>query len=114
MSTERVYAKETRAQHSEESILYSVDFTPCLGDAESLTGQTPTAEINPSTGVTVGSAAVNSSTFENGDGETVAAGKGVTVRVSGLTATTEYVLKVKCATSASNTFVVLCQIRCEA
>lgn len=114
MSTEAVYAKEVRAQHSEESILYSVDFTPCLGTSESLAGQTPAASISPSTGVTVGSAAVNSSTFENGDGETVAVGKGVTVRISGLTGTTEYVLKVKCATSASNTFVVLCPIRCEA
>lgn len=114
MSTETVYSKEVRAQHSEDSVLYSFDFTPILGESESLTGQTPTASISPSTGVTVGTPTVTTSTFTNGDGETVAVGKGVSVRVSGLTATTEYVLKVKCATSASNTFTMLNRIRCEA
>lgn len=111
--SDTVKAIETHAQHSEESVLYNIDFTGNLAESETLTGS-PSASISPSTDVTLGTPAINVATFVNNDGDTVAVGKGVTVRVSTLTAVTDYILKVKCSTTASNTYAVLCPIRCEA
>lgn len=112
MST--VYAKETAAQHSSESLLYSCGFLAVLAESEVFTGYTPVASISP-TGPTVGTPVVNTAAFVDGNGSTVAAGKGLQVRVSGLTAITDYVLTVTCETTASpNKHTMLCRIRCEA
>jgi hypothetical protein len=105
-----VAASRAKVKHSAESILFGIDFTKLLVSGETLSG-TPTVAGSPS-GLTIGSPAINASApFENDEGGTVAAGKGVQVRLSGGASGTDYTLTVTSATSAGNTRVGVCTLQ---
>ena len=111
MSCETVYSEQIHVQHPSDSVLRGFDFTELLADGETLTG-TPVITPSPASGITLGSPAVNVATFPDDDGNTVAIGKGVQCRVSGLTAGQDYNLRVVCSTSDSNTFGLQCLLQC--
>jgi hypothetical protein len=98
-------------KHPDESVLFGLDFGNLLASGETLSSVTVTA--TPS-GLTIGTAAVQSSAFtDEFTGATVAANEGAKVRISGGTAGTDYALKCTATTSGSNTrvFVATLQVR---
>lgn len=111
-------AKNPEPKHSSESILYGVNFTPILtATGETLTG-TPTATLqslsppaNTTPALTLGSPAVNAATFVDDDGNTVAIGMGVLVRIAAGVSPTDYAIVITCATTAGNTRSVVCTVR---
>lgn len=106
--TESVSAVAARTKHPSESILYAIDFTALLSSGETLSG-TPTVTGSPS-GLTIGTPAVNTATLVDDEGNTVAIGKAVQVRISAGTAGIDYVLTVSCATTGSDTRVGVCKL----
>ena len=102
-------ASAPKVKHSSESLLFGVDFTKLMAAGETLTGA-PSVSVAP-TGPTVSGAAVNSQSFTNDDGGTVAAGAGVQFRASGGVSPTDYTLTVTCGTSAGNTRTVVCTLQ---
>lgn len=103
-------ASKPKVKTSGESILFGFDLTPLLASGETLTGTptvtcTATSETGGSTSdLTVsGSPIVNTSTFANDEGGTVAIGAGVQCRISAGHATYDYTLLISCGTSLSNT-----------
>ena len=101
-----VEATRVKVKHSDESILFGFDFTPLLVSGETLTG-TPTVVADVA-GLTINSTPlVNTATFADDEGGTVAIGKAVQCRISGGTNGSDYTLTATCGTSASNTRVVV-------
>lgn len=94
-----------------EDILYGVSFANLLASGETLTG-TPTVTADKA-GLTIGTPAVNAATFTDLDGNTVAIGAGVQVRISGGTDGVDYRLEVSCGTTDSNTREVDCRLNVE-
>jgi len=97
-----------KVKHSTESILFGVDFTKLLAAGEILAG---TPWVTGGTGLTLGGPIVNTATFVNDDGATVAIGAGVQIRISGGVSPTDYVLTIGCATNQSNTRTVVCTLQ---
>lgn len=98
-----------KVMHTGESLLVGFDFTPLLRKdpttravAETLTG-TPT--VTDASGVlTIGTPAVNAAAYLGDEGQTVAIGCAVQVRISGAGVSgTDYTLTVSCGTTDSNT-----------
>lgn len=85
----------------------AINFSGKLDSTESLSG-TPT--VTATTGVTIASATRNSTTITI-DGESVAANKAVTFRVSGGTAGNSYTITTTCGTDASLAQTLQCTIR---
>ena len=106
--TESVQATSARTKHPSESIAYAIDFTSLLSTGETLTG-TPTVSGSP-TGLTIGTPAVNTATIIDDEGNTVAIGKAVQVRISGGTDSIDYSLTISCSTTASDTRVGVCKL----
>jgi hypothetical protein len=104
-------AKDPKSKHPLESILYGIDFSPLLVAGETLTGA-PT--ITGGADLTITGAAVNTATFLNDAGKTVAIGAGIQVRVSGGTDQLDYPLVVSCLTSLGNTRAVVCPLEIRA
>lgn len=97
-------------KHPSETLRIDVDFTLYgLASSELLTG-TPVVTV---TGLTSASPVVNSATFVNRKGGTVAIGKGVQFTLAGGTAGNEYDVTVSCGTDGNpaqtlvGTFTVL-------
>lgn len=104
-------AKSPQVKHSAESILYGVNFTPLLLAGELLTGA-PTVTPDQTVGnLTLASIAINTATFTDDDGNTVAISQGVQVRVAGGLSPTDYALTVTCGTNQGNTRTVVCPLR---
>lgn len=103
-----VKAASPRVKHPNESILFGADFTRLLATGETLSA--PAVAVSPA-GPTITAIAVNTATFVNDDGETVAIGQGVRFRVAGGTAGTDYTLTVDAATSAGNTRTIVCELQ---
>lgn len=96
--TQRISA-EPIAKKPGESIYVGVDFTLYgLKSGESLTG---TPVVTPPSGITCGSPIVNTSTFVNRRGRTVAVGKGVQFLISGGTDGVSYDIAVSCGTNGT-------------
>lgn len=106
--TQSVSAVTAITKHPSESVLYAIDFTELLASGETLSG-TPTVAGSPS-GLTIGTPAVNTGTVVDDEGNTIAIGKAVQVRISGGTADTDYELTVSCGTTASDTRVGVCKL----
>jgi hypothetical protein len=104
-------AKDPKCKHPSESILFGVDFTALLAVGETLTG---TPSVTGQVNVSPTGPIVNTSTFLNDAGATVAIGAGVQVRVAGGTDSIDEFLIVSCGTSAGNTRVVLCPLEIRA
>lgn len=94
--------------HANASRLYGVNYTTWLTSAELCNG-TPTAVEETTTDLTIASVAVNTATFVDIRGNTVAIGKGIQFRVSGGTAGLTYTILVTTATDSSNTLP--CKVR---
>ena len=111
-------AKNPEPKHSSESILYGVNFMPILtATGETLTG-TPTATLqtitppaNTSPALTIAAPQIHVATCVDDDGNTVAVGMGVQVRVAAGVSPTDYQIAVTCATTAGNTRTVVCTVR---
>ena len=106
--TESVSAIAALTKHPSESVFYAVDFTNILASGETLSG-TPTVTVSP-TGPTIGAPTVNTGVLTDDEGNTVAIGKAVQVRVSAGTDGIDYTLTVSCATTASDTRVGTCKL----
>lgn len=106
-NADSVYALETIAIHPDDDRLFPIDFTGALNDGETLTG-TPTVAIDP-TGPTLSENAVNDQAIVNGQGQAVAAYCSALVRISGVSAPEDYVLRVTCDTTDGNRITVVCQ-----
>ena len=104
-----VSASRPKVKHSAESILFGFDFTRLLAAGELLTG-TPTVVSVPS-GPAISSIAVNSATFSNDEGGTVATGAGVQARIAGGAAGTDYLLTVTVITTTGNTRVLVATLQ---
>ncbi len=84
-----------------EVLRINVDFTLYgLDTSELLTGTPVVAEVE-TTDLTLGNKSVNTSTFLNRRGKTVAVGKGVQFTVSGGVAGTDYEITIQCGTTGS-------------
>lgn len=96
--TQRISA-EPIAKKPTEVLRVNVDFTLFgLASTELLTG---TPIVTPPTGITAGTPIVNTATFVNRRGRTVAVGKGVQFTISGGTDGTNYDIDVSCGTDGS-------------
>lgn len=90
-----ITADQILVKHSTEVKVWAFNFTPILRKdtsgalTELLTG-TPT--VTATTGITVANPAVNTTEIVRDDGSVIAVGAAVTVKVSGGTASNEYVL----------------------
>lgn len=93
-----------------ESLLYGISFADLLDAGETLSN--PAVSATP-TGLTIGTPAVNTATFTDINGNTVAIGEGVQVRISSGTDGVTYSLEVTCDTSDSNTREVDCTLNVE-
>jgi hypothetical protein len=103
-------SKERREMTKGESILYTADFTDALQASETLSSVTSVAETTTNT-LTVGSGAINTGGAITVDGTTIAINRAVQFRVSTASATVgESVVRVKVATSDSNTRTMDCRI----
>ena len=100
-----VQCQAPKLKHPSESRVYGIDFTRLLATGETLTGS-PTVTVSPS-GVTASGAAVNSATFLDDDGVTIAIGKGVQVRLAGGSDGADYLVTFSVGTSQSNTLVAV-------
>lgn len=101
---------ENRSMTKGESILYTADFTDKLQATETLSSVTSVTETT-SLGLTVGSGTINTGGAITVDGETIAVNKAVQFRVSCASATPgEAIVRVKVATSDSNTRTLDCRI----
>lgn len=107
-----VQCQVPKLKHPSESRVYGVDFTRLLAVGETLTGS-PTVTVAPS-GVTASGSVVNSSTFLDDDGVTIAVGKGVQVRLAGGSDGSDYVVTISVGTSQSNTLVVVATLQVRA
>jgi hypothetical protein len=114
-------AKFDKVKHSTESILYGVNFGPLLippppgvspPAAELLTGA-PTVAIAPVTVPPLANTVpiVNLAAFVDDDGNTVAIGQGVQVRISAGVSPTDYTLTVSCGTSQGNLRTIVCTLQ---
>jgi len=87
---------EPLSKHASASRTYGFDFSPLLKSGEILSG-TPTVTITPAGELEASGAQVNSSQFDDPDGNTsIAATKGVTALFSGGESGTEYSVEVSC------------------
>jgi hypothetical protein len=89
-----------------ESILYGISFADLLDAGETLSS--PTVTDTPTGDLTIGTPAVNTATFVDIKGDTVAIGEGVQVRISAGTDGVRYRIEVSCTTTDSNTREVDC------
>jgi hypothetical protein len=74
-------AARKKAKTTSENLLYGADFTLLLNSGETLTG-TPVIRNQP-TGLTFASPVVNTGSLTGDDGQTIAIGAAVQVRISG-------------------------------
>jgi L-cysteine desulfidase len=101
-------SKENRELTKGESILWTADFTEKLQESETISSVTSCTETT-SLGLTVGTGGRNSTAITV-DGESIAQYKAVQVRISAESATAgEAIVRVKVATSDSNTRTLDCR-----
>jgi hypothetical protein len=97
-----------------ESILYGFAMDELLNDDETYTGtpsvtcvavdvQVGAASAGATTDLTFGSPLVNTATFEDDEGNTVAVGEGIQCRINGGLLSNWYQLLISCGTSDGNT-----------
>lgn len=91
-------APQRQTMSASETRLVSIDFTNKLDSGESLTG-TVTTTVSP-TGPTISNAAVSSGALTI-NGATVAAGKAVQFKITGVTAATTYTVTASVATDST-------------
>jgi hypothetical protein len=104
-----IVSKEQREMSKGESILYTADFTDALQSSETISSVTSVTETT-SNGLTVGSGAANTGGSITVDGTTIAINRAVQFRISAASATVgESVVRVKVATSDSNTRTLDCR-----
>jgi hypothetical protein len=95
------------SKHASAERTYGFDFSPQLKTGETLTG-TPTITATPADELTIASVQVNSSHFDDPDGNTsIAASKGVTAKISGGESGTVYTLVVTATIATSGEVVAL-------
>ncbi len=87
-------------KRSYESILYDFDCTDDLSASETISS-VATVTSEP-TGLTFGTAVINTSTTTYPDGRSAAAGKAIQVRISGGTNGVQYKIRARYATNLSN------------
>lgn len=104
-------ASRPKVKHSTESILFGIDFTKLLQAGESLSGAPTVVMTSPASGLALGGPLVNTGSFTNDDGGTVAIGAGVQVRIAGGAAGVDYVLTASCTTNQGNTRTVVCTLQ---
>jgi hypothetical protein len=99
-----------------ESLLYGVSFAALLDASETLTG-TPAVVEQTTSDLTISAVAVNTATFLDANGDTVAIGEGVQFRVGAdgdnSNSGNSYWLDVQSGTSDSNTREVDVKLRIE-
>lgn len=100
---------ESREITKGESILFTADFTDQLQASETISSVTSVSETT-SASLTVGSGTANTGGAITVDGESIAINRAVQFRVSASSATAgEAVVRVKVATSDSNTRTLDCR-----
>ena len=105
-----IVSKEQREMSKGESILYTADFTDALQASETLSSVTSVTETTANS-LTVGSGAINTGGAITVDGTTIAINRAVQFRIAAASATVgESVVRVRVATSDSNTRTLDCRI----
>ena len=118
MSYIEITAAETWSITTSESRLFTCDFTDLLASGETITSVSGTSGgvtlgVSGSADLTIGSGAVNTDAITDDDGNTVAIGKAVQVRISAAAGIvgTVYDVLFTCTTSASNRLQQVCKLQ---
>ena len=118
MSYQEITADQVWHLAEDESRLFTCDFTNLLGSGETInavsgTNGGVTLGVGSITGFTVGTPAVNVATITRDDGETIAVGKAVQVRLTetGATVGQTYDVVFWVATTASNRLTQVCKLK---
>lgn len=112
-----VAASKPKVKSSGESILFGFDFTKLLRSGETLSGTpdvtcTAAAGSGTATGdLTITSVLVNVSAFDNDEGGSVSAGKGVQARIAGGVTGGDYTVRCRAATTQGDTRDLICTLQ---
>lgn len=109
MSYYEITAQEVWSITTSESRLFTCDFTDLLASGETISGVSGTSGgvtlgVSADAAITVGTPAVNTDTIADDNGDTIAIGKAIQVRLSASAGVvgTPYDVLFTCATSANN------------
>lgn len=118
MSYQEITADQIWHLAEDESRLFTCDFTNLLASGETITIATGisggfTYGVTTNAGITVATPAANSGTVTRDDGETIAIGKAVQVRLTEASATIgqTYDVVFWVGTSASNRLTQVCRLK---